>query len=31
MKLKLFMLALLITSGLTGIAYGHTVDAVGEI
>ena len=30
MKLKLFMLALLTTSSLTGIAYGHTVDAVGE-
>ncbi len=30
MKLKLFMITLLIASGLTGIAYGHTVDAVGK-
>jgi len=30
MKLKLFMLSLLMISGLSGIAYGHTVDAVGE-
>jgi hypothetical protein len=30
MKLKLFMLSLLIIPGLCGIAYGHTVDAVGE-
>ena len=30
MKLKLFMLSLLVVSGLPIIAYGHTVDAVGE-
>ena len=30
MKLKLFMLSLLMIPGLSGIAYGHTVDAVGE-
>ena len=30
MKLKLFMLFLLIIPGLAGIAYGHTVDSVGE-
>ncbi len=30
MKLKLFMLSLLIISGLDGIAYGHTIDSVGE-
>ena len=30
MRLKLFMMFLLITPGLSGIAYGHTVDAVGE-
>jgi len=30
MQLKLFLLFLLIIPGLSGIAYGHTVDAVGE-
>ena len=30
MQLKLFFLFLLIIPGLSGIAYGHTVDAVGE-
>jgi len=30
MKLKLFLLFLLIIPGLSGIAYGHTVDTVGE-
>ena len=30
MKLKLLILFLLIIPGLSGIAYGHTVDAVGE-
>lgn len=30
MQLKLFMIFLLIIPGLSGIAYGHTVDAVGE-
>ena len=30
MQLKLFLLFLLIIPGLYGIAYGHTVDAVGE-
>ena len=30
MKLKLFMLFLLIIPGLAGIAYGHTIDSVGE-
>jgi hypothetical protein len=30
MKLKFFLLSLLIIPGLSGIAYGHTVDAVGE-
>ena len=30
MQLKLFMLSLLIIPGLSGIAYGHTIDAVGE-
>jgi len=30
MKLILFMLSLLIIPGLVGIAYGHTVDSVGE-
>lgn len=30
MHLKLFLLFLLIIPGLSGIAYGHTVDAVGE-
>ena len=30
MQLKLFLLFLLIIPGLFGIAYGHTVDAVGE-
>lgn len=30
MQLKLFLLFLLIIPGLSGIAYGHTVDSVGE-
>jgi len=30
MQLKLFLLFLLIILGLSGITYGHTVDAVGE-
>ena len=30
MQLKLFLLFLLIVPSLSGIAYGHTVDAVGE-
>ena len=30
MQLKLFLLFLLIIPSLSGIAYGHTVDAVGE-
>ena len=30
MQLKLFLLSMLIIPGLSGIAYGHTVDAVGE-
>ncbi len=30
MQLKLFLLFLLIIPGLSGIAYGHTIDAVGE-
>ncbi len=30
MQLKLFLLFLLIIPGLSGIAYGHTVDVVGE-
>ncbi|MCV0430794.1 hypothetical protein [Nitrosopumilus sp.] len=30
MQLKLFLLFLLIIPGLSGIAYGHTVDAVGD-
>lgn len=30
MQLKLFLLFLLIIPGFSGIAYGHTVDAVGE-
>jgi hypothetical protein len=30
MQLKLFILFLLIIPGLSGIAYAHTVDAVGE-
>jgi hypothetical protein len=30
MQLKLFILLLLIIPGFSGIAYGHTVDAVGE-
>ena len=30
MQLKLFFLFLLIIPGLSGMAYGHTVDAVGE-
>ena len=30
MELKLLLLFLLIIPGLSGIAYGHTVDAVGE-
>lgn len=30
MQLKLFLLFLLIIPALSGIAYGHTVDAVGE-
>ncbi len=30
MKLKYLILSLLIAPGLFGIAYGHTVDAVGE-
>ena len=30
MQLKIFLLFLLIIPGLSGIAYGHTVDAVGE-
>ena len=30
MQLKLFLLFLLIIPGLSDIAYGHTVDAVGE-
>ena len=30
MQLKLFLLFLLVIPGLSGIAYGHTIDAVGE-
>jgi len=30
MKLKLLILSLLLIPGISGIAYGHTVDAVGE-
>jgi len=30
MQLKIFFLFLLIIPGLSGIAYGHTIDAVGE-
>ena len=30
MKLSLFIFSLLIIPGLAGIAYGHTVDSVGE-
>jgi len=30
MKLKIFFLFLLIIPSLSGIAYGHTIDAVGE-
>jgi len=30
MRLKIFFLFLLIIPGLSGIAYGHTIDAVGE-
>ena len=30
MKLNFLMLSLLIISGVSGIAYGHTVDSVGE-
>lgn len=30
MQLKLFLLFLLVIPGLSGIAHGHTIDAVGE-
>ena len=30
LKSKFLLLSLLIISGLSGVAYGHTVDSVGE-
>jgi len=30
MRLKIFFLFLLIIPSLSGITYGHTIDAVGE-